>query len=142
MSSSNRYVYSNLLQESVLKSKFVSASLLSLMMLLPLSVFAKNKSTDVHLAQATQVGETTLQPGTYHVTVTPAASGNSVSFAQNGKQVASVTGQSVQLSKKSPNTSVTVDNSGKVPRIADIDFEGQQTAVGFNAATATANAGE
>jgi len=53
-----------------------------------------------------------------------------------------VTGQSVQLSKKSPNTSVTVDNSGKVPRIAEIDFEGQQTAVGFNAATATANAGE
>ena len=124
-----------------MKSKFVTSAVLSLMMLLPLSVFARNKSTDVNLAQATQVGDTTLQPGTYHVTVTPAASGNSVSFSKNGKQVASVTGQSVQLSQKSPNTSVTVDNSGKVPRISQIDFEGQQTAVGFEAGTATANAG-
>lgn len=112
------------------------------MMLLPLSVFAKGKSTDVRLSQATQVGDTTLQPGTYHVTVIPASSGNSVSFSQNGKQVASVAGQSVQLSKKSPNTSVTLDNSGKVPRIAQIDFEGQQTAVGFNTGAATASAGE
>lgn len=116
---------------------------LGLIMLWSTLSFAKAKSTDVHLSQPTQVGETTLQPGTYHLTVTPAASGNSVSFSQNGKQVASVTGQAVQLSKKSTNTSVTLDNSGKVARIAEIDFEGQQTAVGFSATNAaTANAGE
>ncbi len=116
---------------------------LCLTMLLSIGAFAKSKSTDVQLSQPTQVGETTLQPGTYHVTVTPAASGNSVSFSQNGKQVASVTGQAVQLAKKPANTSVTLDNSGKVARIAEIDFEGQQTAVGFSATNAaTANAGE
>ena len=125
----------------MLKSKFVTAAVLSLMMLLPLSVFARNKSTDINLAQPTQVGDTTLEPGTYHVTVTPSTSGNSVTFLKNGKQVASVTGQSVQLSKKSGNTSVTFDNSGKVPRISQVAFEGQQTAVRLEAATATANAG-
>src|SRR5215467_14472641 len=98
----------------MLKSKFLTVPVLSLMMLLPLSVFAKNKSTDVNLKQATQVGDTTLQPGTYHVTVTPSGSGNSVSFSKDGKQVASVTGQSVLLQKISGNSSVTIDNTGKV----------------------------
>ena len=126
-----------------MKRNISLTAVLCLTMLVSIGAFAKSKSTDVELNQPTQVGDTTLQPGTYHVTVTPTASGNSVSFLKNGKQVASLTGQAVQLAKKSANTSVTVDNSGKVARIAEIDFEGQQTAVGFSAnGAATANAGE
>ena len=126
-----------------MKRNISLTAVLCLTMLVSIGAFAKSKSTDVELNQPTQVGDTTLQPGTYHVTVTPTASGNSVSFLKNGKQVASITGQAVQLPKKSANTSVTVDNSGKVARIAEIDFEGQQTAVGFSAnGAATANAGE
>lgn len=118
--------------------------LFCLALLLPAGAFAKDRSTEVHIYQATQVGNVTLQPGIYQVKVMPSGSSNDVSFLRNGKQIAKVDGcPSVQLSKKSSNTSVTLDNSGTVPRISQIDFEGQQTAVGFNtAATASASAGE
>ena len=111
---------------------------------MPAGAFAKDRSTEVHIYQATQVGDVTLHPGTYQVKVMPTGNTSEVSFLQNGKQVAKVTGcPNVSLAKKSENTSVTLDNSGKIPRVAEIDFEGQQTAVGFNtAATASASAGE
>jgi hypothetical protein len=112
--------------------------LIALLSMLSLSAFAKDRSTDVQIYHATQVGTATLQPGTYHVKV----NASTVSFSQNGKQVAEVQGQPVQLAKKAPNTSVTLDNSGTVPHIAEIDFEGQQTAVGFSSPAATASAGE
>jgi hypothetical protein len=111
-------------------------------MALSVSAFAKDKSTDVQIYQTTQVGSATLQPGTYHVKVNSTDSSSTVSFSQNGKQVADVQGQTVQLARKSTETSVTLDSSGKVPRIAEIDFEGQQTAVGFSSAAAPASAGE
>ena len=116
--------------------------LIALLSMLSLSAFAKERSTDVQIYQTTQVGSATLQPGTYHVKVNSTESSSTVSFSQNGKQVADVQGQTVQLAKKAMNTSVTLDNSGTVPHIAEIDFEGQQTAVGFSSPAATANAGE
>ncbi len=117
--------------------------LFCLALLLPAGAFAKDRSTEVHIYQATQVGNVTLQPGTYQVKVSPSGNTNDVSFSKNGKAVAELTGcQNVQLPRKSDNTSVTVDNSGQIPRIAEIDFEGQQTAVGFAAPTVNASAGE
>jgi hypothetical protein len=125
-----------------LKRLFIPSALFLLSLALSLSAFAKDRSTDVHIFQATQVGSTTLQPGTYHVKVNSTESSNTVTFSQNGKQIADVQGQTVQLAKKAVNTSVTLDNSGTVPHIAEIDFEGQQTAVGFSSPAATASAGE
>lgn len=117
--------------------------LFCLALLLPAGAFAKERSTEVHIYQATQVGNVTLQPGTYQVKVTPSGNTSDVSFSKNGKEVAKVTGcQNVQLQRKSNSTSVTLDNSGQVPRIAEIDFEGQQTAVGFTPPTMNASAGE
>jgi hypothetical protein len=116
--------------------------LIALLSMLSLSAFAKERSTDVQIYQTTQVGSATLRPGTYHVKVNSTESSSTVSFSQNGKQVADVQGQTVQLAKKAMNTSVTLDNSGTVPHIAEIDFEGQQTAVGFSSPAATASAGE
>ena len=117
--------------------------LFCLALLLPAGAFAKDRSTEVHIYQATQVGNATLQPGIYQVKVSPSGNTSDVTFSKNGKEVAKVTGcQNVQLTKKAVNTSVTLDNSGQVPRVAQIDFEGQQTAVGLASPTINASAGE
>jgi hypothetical protein len=126
-----------------LKRISLTTFLFCLALLLPAGAFAKDRSTEVHIYQATQVGGITLHPGTYQVKVVPSGNASDVSFLQNGKQVAKVTGcPNVPLAKKAENTSVTLDNSGKVPRIAEIDFEGQQTAVGFAVPTMNASAAE
>lgn len=117
--------------------------LFCLALLLPAGAFAKDRSTEVHIYQATQVGTATLQPGVYRVKVMPSGNTNDVTFSKNGKEVAKVAGcPNVQLAKKSASTSVTLDNSGQVPRVAQIDFEGQQTAVGLATPAVNASAGE
>lgn len=123
--------------------KFVrlSSALLTLALALSICSFAKDKTTTLNIYQPTQVGSATLPPGTYNVKANLTGSTSEVLFLKNGKQVASASGQVMQLSKKAVNTSITVDNSGKVPRISEIQFEGQQSAVGFGAAT-SASAGE
>ncbi len=120
-----------------MKRKFIPAVLFFVTMTLAVSVFAKDKSADIKIYQTSQVAGTTLQPGDYKVTLNTTGSTANVIFAQNGKQVATASGQAVQLSKKSNNTAVTVDNSGSVPTISEIDLAGSQTAVSF---TSTANA--
>jgi hypothetical protein len=126
-----------------LKRISLTTFLFCLALLLPAGAFAKDRSTEVHIYQATQVGNVTLQPGIYQVKVSPSGNTNDVSFSKNGREVAKVTGcQNVPLQRKSNSTSVTLDNSGQVPRIAEIDFEGQQTAVGLAAPTVNASAGE
>jgi hypothetical protein len=124
-----------------LKKGFCIAVLGLVALLLPFGAFAKSKSTEVHIYQTTQVGSATLKPGVYHVTVDTTGSTSNVVFLQNGKQVATIAGQPVSLKKAASNTSVTLDNSGSVPRITEIDFEGQPTAVGFTA-TSSASAGD
>jgi hypothetical protein len=111
-------------------------------MTLSISAFAKGKSAEVELRQASQIAGTTLQPGTYTVVMTVAGSAADVSFRQNGKQVAVVTGQVVQLAKKSDKTSLTVNNSGTVPTIAEIDLQGSQAAVSFASEASTTSSGE
>jgi hypothetical protein len=125
-----------------LKRSFFSTGLLFVAMASSMSAFAKDKSTDVQIYQPTQVGTATLQPGLYRVTVNSTGSASTVTFMKNGKQVADVQGQPVQLARKSANTSLTLDNSGKVPRVSEIDFEGQTTAVGFAAPAVNASASE
>lgn len=112
-----------------MKRKFIPAVLFFVTMALAVSVFAKDKSADIKIYQTSQVAGTTLQPGNYKVTLNTTGSTANVIFAQNGKQVATASGQAVQLSKKSNNTAVTVDNSGSVPTISEIDLAGSQTAV-------------
>ena len=64
-----------------------------------------------------------------------------VSFSQNGKQSPRA-GSASAARQKIDGHFHDFDNSGSVPRIAEIDFEGQQTAVGFSSPAATAGAGE
>lgn len=125
-----------------MKRILIPAVLLFFATTLSVSAFAKSKSADVDVYQTSQVGNTTLKPGIYQVKINNTGSSSVVTFSQNGKQVASVTGQIVQLAKKSENTSITLDSSTSVPRIAQIDFEGQQTAVGLSSAANAMNTGE
>jgi hypothetical protein len=104
--------------------------------------FAKSKSTEVQIYQASQVAGTTLQPGSYHVTVNPTGSTAVVTFKQDGKPAVTATGQLVQLTKPSHDTSVTSNTSGSVPTIDEIDFEGSLTAVSFSSATNASAASE
>jgi hypothetical protein len=109
---------------------------------LSIGAFAKSKSTEVQIYQASQVTGTTLQPGTYHVSVNPTGSTAVVTFKQDGKPAVTATGQVVQLTRPSHNTSVTTNTSGSVPTIDEIDFEGSPTAVSFSATTSASTAGE
>ncbi|MGC2109421.1 MAG: hypothetical protein WA655_07880 [Candidatus Korobacteraceae bacterium] len=124
-----------------MKRIFIPGTLL-LTLLLSLTAFAKTKSADVDIYQTSQVAGTTLQPGSYGVAVSPNGSTASVSFSRNGKQVATVTGQVVQLQKKAANTSVTMDNSGSTPTISQIDFEGSTTSVSFSSTASASASGE
>ena len=124
-----------------MKLKLISTAVL-LTLLLSVTAFAKNKSADVDIYQVSQVAGTTLQPGTYSVTVKPNGSMANVVFAHNGKEVATVSGQLVQLQRKAANTSVTTNNSGSTPTISQIDFEGSTTSVSFSSSTTASVSGE
>lgn len=125
-----------------MKRILIPTALLFLSMGLSAGAFAKGKSADVELYQASEVAGTTLQPGSYTVVMNATGSTADVTFKQNGKQVATVTGQVVQLAKKSDSTSVTLDSSSSVPSIAAIDFEGSQTEVSFSSPANSSNSGE
>lgn len=124
-----------------MRLKFISTAVL-FTLLLSITAFAKVKSTDVDIYQTSQIAGTTLQPGTYSVTVNPNGSTAAVVFWRNGKQIAAVTGQMVQLQKKSANTSVTTDTSGNPPTISQIDFEGSTSSVSFSSSVAASASGE
>jgi hypothetical protein len=124
-----------------MKRVLIPAALL-LTLLLSLTAFARTKSADVDIYQTSQIAGTTLQPGSYSVTVNPTGSTASVSFSQNGKQITTVTGQVVQLQKKAANTSVTMDSRGATPTISQINFEGSTTSVSFSSPTSASASGE
>src|SRR5581483_10208919 len=109
----------------------LAVAVLSVLTLFSISAFAKDKSAQIEIYEQSQVGGTTLQPGTYTMKVNPTGDTANVVFLRNNKQVATVTGQVVQLAKKSNNTSVTTDKSGSVPQISEIDLQGQQAAIKF-----------
>ncbi len=125
-----------------MKHLLIASSLFFLTIGLSSGAFAKSKSTEVQIYQTSQVAGATLQPGSYHVTVNPTGSTAVVTFKQDGKSVATATGQVVQLTKPSHDTSVTSNTSGSVPTIDEIDFEGSLTAVSFSSATNASAAGE
>ncbi len=125
-----------------MKGKFPAfISSLVLVAAFTLPAMAKDKSSEVQIYEPTQISGTTLQPGIYKVKMTDGAT-PTVTFLHNGKQVASVTGQAVQLAKTPSATSVTSDNSGSIPQIAEIDFEGSQTGVTFTSHATTTAQGE
>ena len=125
-----------------MKNIVVPTTLLLLSLGLSAGAFAKDKSAQIDLYQASQVAGTTLQPGSYTVVVNTTGPTADVTFKQNGKQVATVSGQAVQLAKKSASTAVTVDNSSGVSTIAAIDFEGSQTEVSFSSPANRSSSGE
>jgi hypothetical protein len=124
------------------RRSFLATVLLFAMMALSLSAYARGKSTSVTILQPTQVAGTTLKPGNYDIKVSPNGSTAAVVFSHNGKEVATVTGQVVQLQKKSVYTSVTTDNSGGTPKIAQIDFEGSTSSVSFSQTAAATASGD
>lgn len=124
-----------------MKRLFISTALFATL-LFSLMAFARTKSADVDIYQPTQVAGTTLQPGTYNVTVNPNGSTATVSFSRNGKQVATATGSVVQLQKKAANTSVTTNASGSTATISQINFEGSTTSVSFTPSASSSASGE
>ncbi len=125
-----------------MKYRFVCTALFVLTLILSVAALAKEKSATIDIYQPAQISGATLQPGTYKVTVNESGSTAAVSFLRNGKQVATATGQVVQLPRKPANTAVTVNTSGGAAAIAEIDFEGSQSAVRFGGQANTAGSGE
>jgi hypothetical protein len=125
-----------------LKRSLSSIALLFMAMIVSVSAFAKGKSADVQIYQPSQIAGATLQPGSYKMTLNFTGSTANVVFSQNGKQVATVTGQVVQLAKRADNTAITLDNSSGSSVISQIDVEGSQSAVSFAQNAASASTGE
>ncbi len=125
-----------------MKHILIATSLFFLTIGLSAGAFAKSKSAEIDIYQTSQVAGATLQPGSYHVTVNPTGPTAVVTFKQDGKPVATATGQVVQLAKPARDTSITTNTSGSVPTIDEIDFEGSQTAVSFSSTASASAAGE
>jgi hypothetical protein len=138
----HRYGTAKFYRRLPLKLKLIPTTLLFLFLSLSVGAFAKTKSTDIEIYRPTQLAGTTLAPGTYKVAVDTTGSTAQVTFSRNGKQVATATGQVVQLATKSQNNAVVTNTSSSVPTIDEIDLEGLQTGVSFASAAATSASGE
>jgi len=100
--------------------QFLGAVVLSI---LAVPVWAHTDSIAVHSDGATTIGGTQLKTGDYQLKVKDNAT--ELQVTQNGKVVAQVPVQWVQLSDKPAVTAVVMDND----KIVEVDFGGKTAAV-------------
>ena len=104
-----------------------------------ISAFAGSTKTDtITLYHDAQLNGTTIPPGEYTVKCETNGTSAQVKFMKNGKEVASASGQTKELSKKAPSGQVVVVNSGGVPSIEEVDLGGSKTGVTFDSSMANA----
>jgi hypothetical protein len=92
---------------------------------LTLPVWAHTDSTELEITQPTVIADTQLSPGDYEIRVKDGATQASV--VQDGKVVAEVPCQWIQLPKKPVNSQVISSNN----QITEVDFGGKTEAVQF-----------
>jgi hypothetical protein len=88
-------------------------------------VWARTKSVDVHLTEASTIGSTQLQPGEYQLKAEEGAS--QVSIVHRGKVVAEVPCHWVQLQSKPSQSQVLFTSN----QITEVDFGGDTQAAQF-----------
>jgi hypothetical protein len=93
---------------------------------LTLPVWAHTDSTGLEITKTTIIAGTQLNPGNYEFKVKDGAS--QVSVIRDGKVVAQVPCQWVQLPKRAEDSEVIFSDN----QITEIDFGGQTEAVKFN----------
>ncbi len=100
---------------------------LALLAVLALSapVFAKSMSQPIVLTHAATIGTTTLQPGHYKITANLESDQVFVKREDDGKLVATVTGKTVTLNKKSAYSAVVFNGQS----IHEIQFSGKTEAI-------------
>jgi hypothetical protein len=92
---------------------------------LALPVWARTDSADLTVIQPTTIGTTQLKPGDYKVEVADNATQLRVVDQQNGKTVAEVPCQWIQLQKKPTQSEVVTNNN----QVIEVDFGGKTQAV-------------
>jgi hypothetical protein len=100
---------------------------LALLAVLALSapVFAKSMSQPMVLTQPATIGNTTLQPGHYKLTANLESDQVLIKSEDNGKLVATVTGRTVTLNRKSAYSAVVFNGRS----IHEIQFSGKTEAI-------------
>ena len=115
-----------------MKSLRYFASFTVVALILSAFAFAKDtKSGSFDLAEAAQIGSTTLQPGHYKAEWTGSDNALSISIVEHGKTVATAQGTMKQLPSKATSDAVIVktgnDNSSN--QIQEIDFNNRTEAL-------------
>jgi hypothetical protein len=86
---------------------------------LSLPVMARPESATMVISNPTQIGTTQLEPGTYEIRASEGQ--DHVTVLKNGKTVADVPVQWIQLEKKAANSEVVTSEN----RVTEIDFGGK-----------------
>jgi hypothetical protein len=92
---------------------------------LALPVWAHTESTQIEISSPTVIAGTQLKPGDYELRVKDGAP--EASIVQDGKVVAEVPCQWIQLPKKAESSQVLLSND----KITEIDFGGKTEALQF-----------
>jgi len=116
----------------------VRFALLVLALTLSISAFAKSKSENISLFQDVTVNGTTVPAGDYVVKYDIDGNNAQVKFTQNGKDIATTTGQVKMLNKKPAQNQVVLNTAGDTRTISEIEFGGKDTAITFESAGAAA----
>jgi len=116
----------------------VRFALLVLTLTLSISAFAKSKSENISLFQDVTVNGTTVPAGDYVVKYDIDGNNAQVKFTQNGKDIATTTGQVKMLNKKPAQNQVVLNTAGDTRTISEIEFGGKDTAITFESAGAAA----
>lgn len=88
-------------------------------------VFAKSMSQPIVLTQPATIGNATVQPGHYKLTANLESDQVLIKREDNGKVVATVTGRTVTLNKKSSYSAVVFNGQN----IHEIQFSGTTEAI-------------
>ena len=88
-------------------------------------VWARTETAELSVTQTTTIGTAQIKPGDYRVEAAPNAKQLKVVDRQNGKTVAEVPVQWIQLNKKPSQTEVVMNNN----QVTEVDFGGTTQAV-------------
>ena len=103
-------------------------ALATIALLLPVSVFAKEKNEGkFQVSQPVQVGSSQLKPGEYKVQWDGTGPDVQLTILQNGKTVATAPAKLVESQQPSQHDSVILrDGTGNVKRLDEINFAKQK----------------
>ena len=97
-------------------------------LVLSLPIWARTDSAHLVVEHTVTIGAQQLEPGTYNIRANDGGKEISIARADNGRVVASVPCEWVQLPQKARQTAVRFD----ADRVVEIDFSGKTEAVAIH----------